>query len=158
MVSLRVQGNNLDPFFDPRSIAVIGSLKEGLFGGLVVIKSLLNAGFQGEIYPVNPSYQEIRGLRVYPSIKDVPREIDLVLIITSARSVSEILRECVEKGVRAAIVVSDGFAERDIEGRRLQEEIVAIARQGNLRIIGPNTAGIANPSKGLIPNPYEMGY
>jgi len=158
MVSLIVQGNNLEPFFDPRSIAVIGSLKEGLFGGLVVIKSLLNAGFKGEIYPVNPSYQEINGLKVYASIKDAPGEIGLVLIITSARSVSGILRECVEKGVRAAIVVSDGFAERDEEGRRLQEEIVAIARKGNLRIIGPNTAGIANPSKGLIPNPYEMGY
>ena len=148
----------LTPFFDPRSIAVIGSLKEGLFGGYVVIKSLLNAGFNGEIFPVNPSYKEIWGLKVYPSIKDVPQKIDLVLIITGARSVPGILRECMQKGIRAAIVVSDGFAERDEEGRRLQEEIAAIARQGNLRIIGPNTAGVANPTKGFIPNPYEMGY
>src|SRR4030043_220989 len=147
----------LNPFFDPQSIAVIGSLKEGLFGGYVVIKSLLNAGFNGEIFPVNPSYKEIRGLKVYPSIKDVPQKIDLVLIITGARSVPGILRECIQKGIRAAIVVSDGFAERDEEGRRLQEEIAAMARQGNLRIIGPNTAGIANPTKGPIPNPYEMG-
>ncbi|MBS3917650.1 MAG: CoA-binding protein [Deltaproteobacteria bacterium] len=150
--------SDLNAFFDPRSIAVIGSLKEGFFGGYVVIKSLLNAGFKGEIFPVNPSYKEIWGLKVYPSIKDVPQKIDLVLIITGARSVPGILRECIEKGVKAAIVVSDGFAERDEEGKRLQVEIVLIARQGNLRIIGPNTAGVANPSKGVIPNPYEMGY
>ncbi|OGP73761.1 MAG: hypothetical protein A2V86_01290 [Deltaproteobacteria bacterium RBG_16_49_23] len=150
--------SGLTPFFDPRSIAVIGSLKEGFFGGYVVIKSLINAGFKGEIYPVNPSYREIWGLTVYPSIKEVPQRIDLVLIITGSKSVPGILRECIQKGVRAAIVVSDGFAERDEEGRRLQEEIVAIAGQGDLRIIGPNTAGVANPAKGLIPNPYEMGY
>lgn len=148
----------LAPFFNPRSISVIGSMKEGLFGGYVVIKSLLQAGFKGRIFPVNPSYREIWGLRVYPSIKDISQEIDLVLIITAARSVSGILRECVEKGVKAAIVVSDGFAERNAKGRRLQEEIVRIARLGHLRIIGPNTAGVANPSKGWIPNPYEMGY
>ncbi len=158
MANRKLKGNNLNPFFDPKTIAVIGSLKEGLFGGYVVINSLLNAGFKGGIYPVNPSYKEIGGLMVYPSIKDVPKKIDLVLIITGARSVSEILEECAEKGVRAAIVVSDGFAERDEEGIRLQKEIVDIARQRGIRIIGPNTAGIANPSKGLIPNPYEMGY
>ena len=158
MANRKLKGNSLNPFFDPKTIAVIGSLKEGLFGGYVVINSLLNAGFKGEIYPVNPSYKEIGGLMVYPSIKDVPKKIDLVLIITGARSVSGILEECAEKGVRAAIIVSDGFAERDEEGIRLQKEIVDIARQRGIRIIGPNTAGIANPSKGLIPNPYEMGY
>lgn len=148
----------LTPFFYPQSISVIGSLREGFFGGYVVIKSLLQAGYKGKIFPVNPSYREVWGLKVYPSVKDIPQEIDLVLIITAARSVSGILNECVGKGVKAAIVVSDGFAERNEEGRRLQEEIVRIARLGHLRIIGPNTAGVANPSKGLIPNPYEMGY
>ena len=156
MANKKPERSGLTPFFDPRSIAVIGSLKEGFFGGYVVIKSLINAGFKGEIYPVNPSYREIWGLTVYPSIKEVPQRIDLVLIITGSKSVPGILRECIQKGVRAAIVVSDGFAERDEEGRRLQEEIVAIAGQGDLRIIGPNTAGVANPAKCLIPNPYQM--
>ncbi len=152
------QDNSLNSFFDPQTIGVIGSLKEGLFGGYVVIKSLLNAGYKGEIFPVNPSYQEVWGLKVYYSIRQVPRKIDLVLIITAARSVPKILKECGEKGVRAVVVVSDGFAERDEEGRRLQKEIVDIAGQIGIRMIGPNTAGIANPLKGLIPNPYEMGY
>lgn len=149
---------DLTSFFEARSIAVIGSMREGYFGGYVVIKTLLNAGFKGKIYPVNPSYKEVQGLKVYPSIKDIPGELDLALIIIGCRSVPEVLRECVEKGTKAVIVVSDGFAERDEEGIRLQKEIVEIARQAGVRIIGPNTAGIANPSKGLIPNPYEMGY
>lgn len=148
----------LNPFFNPQNIAIIGSMREGFFGGYVVIKALLKAGFKGKIYPVNPSYREIWGLNVFPSIKEVPEKIDLVLIITAARAVPGILKECAAKEVRAAIVVSDGFAERDEEGRKLQKEIVQIARQAHLRIIGPNTAGVANPSKGLIPNPYEMGY
>ncbi len=149
---------SLHPFFDPQSIAVIGSMREGLFGGYVVINSLLKAGFKGRIFPVNPSYKEVWGIKVYSSIKEVPHKIDLVLIITAARSVYGILKECADKGVRAAIVVSDGFAERDEEGRRLQEEMVHLAWQSQIRILGPNTAGVANPSIGLIPNPYEMGY
>ncbi|MDI7261045.1 MAG: CoA-binding protein [Thermodesulfobacteriota bacterium] len=117
----------LNPFFDPQSIAVIGSLKEGYFGGYVVVKTLLKAGFAGEIYPVNPSYREVLGQKVYASIKEIPGKIDLALIIIGCRSVPEVFRECVEKGTKAVIVVSDGFAERDEEGIRLQKEIVEIA-------------------------------
>lgn len=150
--------SDLKYFFEPKSIAVIGSFKEGFFGGYVVVKSLLNAGFAGEIYPVNPSYKEVLGLKVYPSIKDITEEIDLVLIIINCRAVPGVMRECVERRIKAAIVVADGFAERDEEGARLQKEILKIARHNGMRIVGPNTAGIANPAKGLIPNPYEIGY
>src|SRR4030042_4290832 len=102
----------LIPFFDPRSIAVIGSLKEGYFGGYVVVKTLLKAGFAGEIYPINPSYREVLGQKVYASIKDVPGKIDLALIIIGCQAVAGVLRECGEKGIRAGVVVSDGFGER----------------------------------------------
>jgi acyl-CoA synthetase (NDP forming) len=145
-------------FFDPRSIAVIGSLREGLFGGFVVIKSLLNAGYRGEIYPINPSNGVVHGLRVYPSIGEVDAEIDLALIMINARAVPQVLRECAEKPIKAIVLVSDGFAERDQEGARLQDEIVAFARERGIRIIGPNTAGIVNTSNGLNPCPYEAGY
>jgi acyl-CoA synthetase (NDP forming) len=145
-------------FFDPRSIAVIGSLREGLFGGYVVIKSLLNAGYRGEIYPINPSNGVVHGLRVYPSIKEVEADIDLALIMINARAVPQVLRECAEKTIKAVVLVSDGFAERDQEGARLQNEIVAFARERGIRIIGPNTAGIVNTSNGLNPCPYEAGY
>jgi acyl-CoA synthetase (NDP forming) len=150
--------SDLSFFFEPQSVAVIGSLREGYFGGYVVVKTLLNAGFTGKIYPVNPSYQEVLGLKVYPSIKEIPEKIDLALIMINRRSVPNVMRECATKGIKAVIVVADGFAERDEEGARLQNEIVRIAKEAGIRIIGPNTAGIANPEKGLIPNPYEMGY
>ncbi len=158
MPNRKPQMCGLTPFFDPQSIAVIGSLKEGYFGGYVVVKTLLKAGFAGGIYPVNPSYKEVLGQKVYASIKEIPEKIDLALIIIGCRAVPGVLRECGEKGIRAVVVVSDGFAERDEEGTELQKEIVEIARQTGIRIIGPNTAGVANPTKGFIPNPYEMGY
>ena len=148
----------MELFFDPRTVAVIGSLKEGYFGGYVVIKTLLNAGFGGKIYPVNPSYQKVLGLKVYPSIKEIPEKIDLVLIMINRRSVPDVMRECAEKGIKAVIVVADGFAERDEEGAKLQNEILEIARKAGIRMIGPNTAGIVNSANGLTPNPYEPGY
>ena len=150
--------SGMELFFEPQSVAIVGSLKEGYFGGYVAVKTLLNTGFAGKIYPVNPSYQEVLGLRVYPSIKEVPEKIDLVLIMINRRSVPGVMRECGTKGIKAVIVVADGFAERDEEGAELQNEILEIARQAGIRIIGPNTAGIVNPANGLSPAPYESGY
>jgi len=150
--------SDLSLFFEPQSFAVIGSLREGYFGGSVVVKTLLNAGFKGKIYPVNPSYQEVLGLKVFPSIRDIPEKIDLAYIIINRRSVLNVMEECAEKGIKAVVVVADGFAERDEEGVRLQKEIVDFAKMAGMRIIGPNTAGIANPAHGFIPDPYEMGY
>jgi acetyltransferase len=152
------QRSVMELFFEPQSVAVVGSLKEGYFGGYVVIKTLLNAGYSGKIYPVNPSYQEVLGLKAYPSIKDIPEKIDLALIMINRRSVPDVVRECAGKGIKTVIVVADGFAERDEEGAKLQNEIVEIARKAEIRIIGPNTAGIVNSANGLIPDPYEPGY
>jgi acyl-CoA synthetase (NDP forming) len=148
----------LSSFFEPESLAVIGSLREGFFGGRVVIQALSDAGFKGKIYPIHPSYKEILGRKVYSSIKDVPENVDLALIITGNQAVAHLLKECAEKGVKAAIVVSDGFAERDEKGAILQREIVEIARQVGMRILGPNTAGVANPRIGLTTSPYLAGY
>jgi acyl-CoA synthetase (NDP forming) len=150
--------SDLSLFFEPKSVAVIGSLREGYFGGYVVIKTLLNAGFKGKIFPVNPSYQKVLGLKVYPSLKDISEKLDLVFLIINRRSVPDMMRACADKGIKAVVVVADGFAERDEEGARLQHEIVEIAKKSRMRIIGPNTAGVANPTNGFIPDPYEMGY
>ena len=150
--------SDLSSFFEAQSVAVIGLLKEGIFGGYVVIKSLLDSGYAGQIYPINPAYKEVLGLRVYSALREVRRKIDLVLIMINSRTVPQVIKECAENGVKAVIVISDGFAERDQEGVRLQNEIVHIARQGGIRIIGPNTAGIANASNGLNLCAYESGY
>jgi acyl-CoA synthetase (NDP forming) len=154
----RSEKSALSLFFEPQSVAVIGSLREGYFGGYVVVKTLLNAGFKGKIYPVNPSYQEVLGLKTYPSINEIPEKIDLVLIMINRRSVPDVMRECAGKGIKSVIVVADGFAERDEEGAKLQNEILEIAREAGIRILGPNTAGVVNSANGLIPDPYEPGY
>lgn len=150
--------SDVSRFFEPDSVAIVGSFREGYFGGYVIVRSLLNAGYQGRVYPINPGYKEVHGLKVYPSIKEVPGKVDLVIIIINARSVVNVVKDCAEKGVKAIVVVSDGFAERDGEGGRLQQELVQTAKAAGVRIIGPNTAGIANTANGLNPCPYEAGY
>lgn len=150
--------SDLSCFFDPRSIAVIGSFRESFFGGYVIVKSLLKAGYKGKIFPVNPAYEDVHGLKVYPSLKEVPHEVDLAMVMINARSVAGIVQECAEKGIRAMIVVSDGFAERDEEGARLQKALIDLAGKKDIRIIGPNTAGVVNTSNGFNPCAYEAGY
>jgi acyl-CoA synthetase (NDP forming) len=150
--------DELRSFFDARSIAVIGTFREGWFGGSVAITSLMNSGYKGQIYPINPTYREVHGLRVYPAVRDVKSGIDLALIMINAQRVPQVLRECAEKGVKAVIVVADGFAERDQRGALLQREIVGIAQRTGIRIIGPNTAGIVNTTNGLNMCPYDAGY
>jgi acetate---CoA ligase (ADP-forming) len=145
-------------FFEPDSVGIIGSFRKGVFGGYVVVKSLLKAGYAGRIYPVNPSYKEVLGLRVYPSIDDTPETPDVALIMINARNVPEVFERCARRGVRAVILVADGFAERNSEGAALQECITAMAGKWGVRIIGPNTAGIVSTRNGFNPCPYEAGY
>lgn len=148
----------LSRFFEPRGIAIVGSFREGYFGGYVIVKSLINAGYGGPVFPVNPGYQEVHGIRVYASLRDIPDPPDLAIVMVNARTVMQILKECAERGIRAAIVVSDGFAERDEQGAKLQREMVALARGMGVRIVGPNTAGVVNTANGFNPCPYEAGY
>jgi acyl-CoA synthetase (NDP forming) len=148
----------LSLFFEPDSVAVIGSFREGFFGGYVIVNSLLKAGFKGKVYPVNPAYEQVLGLKVYSSVREVPSEVDLALIMINARSVMAVVQECAEKGIKALVVISDGFAERDKEGARLQYELSEFAQKQRIRIIGPNTAGVVNTANGFNPCPYEAGY
>ncbi|PKN23030.1 MAG: hypothetical protein CVU64_24345 [Deltaproteobacteria bacterium HGW-Deltaproteobacteria-21] len=148
---------DLTAFFEPRNLAIIGSFREGLFGGYLAVQSLKRAGFEGEIYPINPLYQEVLGLKVYPSMDSVPGEVNLALVMINGRSVPAVISECAAKSVRGIIVVSDGFAERDEAGARLQNEIVEIARSHGIRLLGPNTAGVVNMANGLNLCPYNGG-
>ena len=157
-MSLEVENSPIGRFFNPRSIAVIGSFREGYFGGYVIVRSLLKAGYEGAIFPVNPGYREVCGIKVSASLRDIPGKADVAVIMINARSVLPILKECADQGIRSVVVVSDGFAERDEEGARLQAEMVSLARSLDLRIIGPNTAGVVNTANGFNPCPYEAGY
>ncbi len=132
----------LDYFFKPKAVALIGaSSKPGKIGH-ESLRSLLMTGYSGKIYPVNPRAQEILGLKVYPSLLDIPDEIDLAVITLPARAVVEAVKDCVRKGVKAAVIISGGFGEAGLEGKRIEEEVVRLAREGGMRIIGPNCIGV----------------
>ncbi|MBI5344380.1 MAG: CoA-binding protein [Deltaproteobacteria bacterium] len=134
-------GKKLDFFFNPASIAVVGATPTPGKISNIVLESLKNAGFQGDIYPVNPGYKTIDGSPCYPSIKAIGKEIDMAVFAVPAQSAVPALKEA--KGcLKSAVVISGGFAETDEAGRLLEKELRDIARHGGIRIIGPNCMGI----------------
>jgi len=148
----------LDVFFHPRGVAVLGASRKEKKVGHTVLKGLISGGevprpglqgFRGGIYPVNPKEKEILGLTCYPSITDIPDPVDIAIFCIPNTAVSAAMRQCVEKGVRGAIILTAGFGEAGPEGKQLQEEFVAIAREGGIRVIGPNCLGCLYPPNDL---------
>ncbi len=130
----------MDFFFEPKGIAVVGATPEPYHGGRHLVTNL-TLGYNGPIYPVNPKYNEILGLKCYPRISEIEGPLDLALIFIPAKAVPQVLKDCVRKGVRGVIVESSGFAEVGPEGKALQNHCLEIARKGGLRIWGPNCMG-----------------
>ncbi len=136
---------HLDAIFKPRSVALIGASATPGKLGHDVLYNLIHAGFAGPIYPVNPKADELLGLPAYKSIQDISPAPDLAVIIIPARAVPATIQQCGEAGIKAAIVVTGGFAEAGEEGEKLQEELAAAARRYGIRVIGPNCQGVNNP-------------
>ncbi len=134
--------NQLLPIFKPRSIAVIGASHSAGKWGYKMIEWPLMAGYTGKIYPVNAKEKEVLGLKAYPNVLDVPDEIDMAVMVVPAVAVPQAFRDCVSKGIKAIVMISSGFAEVGEKGKALQDEIVQIARSGNLRFVGPNGQGV----------------
>jgi acetyltransferase len=132
----------LEMFFAPRSVAVIGAGREPGKLGHDVLNNLLQYGYKGQVYPVNPKADEILGLKSYPTVLDVPGPVDLAVIVVPARFVPDVMQQCGEKGVKGAVIISAGFKESGLEGVKLEREVVAIAKQYGVRIVGPNCLGI----------------
>ena len=139
----------MDIFMDPGSVAVIGASRKTGKGSFNVIENMLDFGFKGEIYPVNPLADEIVGIKTYKDVKDIGKNVDLAIIATPRENVPRITRDCAELGIKAAIVVPQGFADADDEGKALQEQLTQIARDNGIRILGPNTLGIVNAFSGF---------
>lgn len=137
--------SRLDAIFKPRSVALIGASATPGKLGYDVLYNLIHAGFSGPIYPVNPKVEELLGLRVYKSISEILSPPDLAVIIIPAKAVPGTLQQCGEAGIKAAIVVTGGFAEAGEEGEKLQEDLAAMARRYSIRVIGPNCQGVNNP-------------
>jgi acetyltransferase len=146
---LRSERHPLDAIFKPKSVAVVGATEREGSVGRTILLNLRDSTLEGKVYPVNPQHSEILGLRAYSSIGKIPEAVDLAVIVTPARIVPAIVGECVDAGVKAAIVISAGFRERGAEGQELECQITQQLRRGQIRLIGPNCLGVMNPLQGL---------
>lgn len=139
----------LDYLFNPKSIAVIGASREPKKVGYAVLNNLLKYNYQGDIYPINPSANDILGLKAYPAVSKTPSDIDLVVVSIPAKFVSEALKDCAKANVKAAVVLTAGFKEIGHEGIKLEQEMLAVAKNNNIRIMGPNCLGVINTSNNM---------
>ena len=134
----------IDLFFNAKSVAVVGASATSGKIGNGVLDSLINHQYKGCVYPINPQREEILGLPTYPSLKDVPEPIDLVVVAISLSAVPQVIRECAEKKVHNMVIVSAGGKELGKAGEQVEAEIAGLARENDVRVVGPNCIGIFN--------------
>jgi acetyltransferase len=137
----------LEFFFSPKTVAVIGATEKPASVGRAVLENL--SAFDGAVYPVNPRHATVLGRSAFPTISAVPQPVDLAVIVTPAPTVPGLVRECMEAGVKAAVIISAGFRECGAAGAELEQQVLAAARLGGLRVIGPNCLGVMAPHDGL---------
>ena len=135
---------SLRPFFHPTSIAVLGASRNPNSIGTRVLSAIVNAGFRGTVYPVNPQADVIGSLKAYPSLRELPEVPDLVVVAVPANAVGKVIDECAGRAVRAAIVISAGFAEIGAEGQKRQQQLLDKIRGYGMRMVGPNCLGLLN--------------
>ncbi|MDH3287486.1 MAG: acetate--CoA ligase family protein [Betaproteobacteria bacterium] len=135
---------DLERFFNPRAIAIIGASADLNTISGQPLRFLKGHGYEGKLYPVNPRYEEVAGLRCYPALAEVPEIPELALILVNAARVADVLRQCGQKGVPYVIIFSSGFSEMGGKGVALQQELMAIAREYDMGVIGPNCQGMIN--------------
>jgi len=140
---------NLEPFFAPEAIAVIGASTQVQKVGYAVLKNLISYGFRGKIYPVNPKTSFLLGRKCYPSVKAIEDKIDLAVISLPNRVVPQVLQECVEKNIHNIIIISAGFREIGVDGQRIEAEISKFIEEHKLNVVGPNCLGLINARNGL---------
>ena len=142
--------SSLDHLFRPRSVAILGASDDPTRISGRPVRYLIEGGFAGPIYPVNPNRQTVQGLKAYPSLSDVPTVPDVALLAVPAGLTEAAVKECIAKGVRGAVIFSAGYAESGEEELAIQQRIADMAREGNLRLLGPNCLGVFNPQIGFF--------
>ena len=149
MQKTRFKYLTLDAIFKPRSVAVIGATERPDSVGRTILWNLISNPFGGIVYPVNPKRDSVLGIKAYPNLAAIEDEVDLAVVVIPAPYVPDVIEECVEKGVRGAIIISAGFKERGEKGVELERQVLDISRRGNLRIVGPNCLGVMSPVTNL---------
>ncbi|MDI3299562.1 MAG: GNAT family N-acetyltransferase [Bacillota bacterium] len=157
---------SLQPFFRPATVAVIGASRDPRRLGHLLFRHLVEGGFQGVVYPVNPAARSVAAVRAYPSVRELPEPVDLAVVVVPAREVLQVVDDCIEARVRAVLITSAGFAETGPEGEALQQEVVRRLRAAGIRLVGPNCLGIINTAGELrlnasfaprLPAPGRLG-
>jgi acetyltransferase len=147
----------LTPFFEPKSVTVVGASSTPGKPGYRVIRNILANGYRGKIYLVNPKGGEIMGMKVYSSIRELPEGIDLAIVILPAESNPGAIRECAARGIPAIVLAASGFSEVDREGEALQEELTKAIRETGVRVIGPNTSGHTSTPYNFTSSFFPLG-
>jgi len=140
----RAEARSVERLLAPQAVAVIGASRERGTAGHEVFRSLLAHGFDGPVYPVNPAAPHVLSVRAFADVRDVPDDVDLAIVALPAAQVADVVRACSEKRVRGLVVVSGGFGDAGEEGRARLAEVVRLAREGGMRLIGPNAMGVVN--------------
>jgi len=140
---------DLDPLFDPDSVAVVGASPDSFYSGNLV-DNLLSYGFEGDLHPVNPNRESAWGRRCYDGLGDVPGAVDLAVVSVPREHVPGVVRTAEERGIPAALVLSAGFGEADERGRELEAELRAVVADGDIRLCGPNCIGVADARAGVV--------
>ena len=146
---LHYERQALDYVFAPQNVAVIGATETPGSVGRTILWNLISSPFGGTVFPVNPKRPGVLGIKAYASVAEVPEPVDLAVVVTPAATVPGIIGECVEAGVKSAIVISAGFKETGSAGAELERQIMQQAHRGGVRIIGPNCLGVMSPTTGL---------
>ena len=155
----------LEHFFEPRSVAIVGASQKAGKVGYEILAGLLKAGFEGDIFPVNPTADEIQGQKAYPNLKSIGQTPDLAVLVVAAKHVPPIMQDCADLGVKAVIIIASGFKESGPKGAELEKNVIRIARSAGIRIIGPNCIGLMVPKHKLnasfggdLPPEGSIGY
>jgi len=146
---LRHERRSFEALFAPQTVAVIGATEKEGSVGRTILRNLISTSFGGIVFPVNLKRKSVLGIKAYPHVAEVPEPVDLAVVVTPAPTVPGVIRECVEAGAKAAVIISAGFKETGAEGAALEQQILQEARQGRMRIIGPNCLGVMRPPTGL---------
>ncbi len=140
---------SLEKFFNPKSVAIVGASRHRHKVGNGLLLRVINGGFKGEVFPVNPGAKTIEGLKCYGELESIGKVPELVIIAVPAKSVPAVMKQCAKVGTKAVVIITAGFKEVGKEGAELERQATQIARQSNIRIIGPNCLGVIVPSSRL---------
>jgi len=150
------RNSSLDLFFKPKSIAVIGLSRSAIDSPISILTTLKEFGYKGDVYIVNPKLEASGDLKVFPDIASIKQPVDLAILSVSRSRVIDVLRDCINNEIMAAIIVTQGFSDAGEEGKRLQKEIVALTKEHGIRILGPNSLGVANAFSGFTSSFLEL--